>query len=502
MRHYTHLRRLKRTLMLSLSIMLLFLLPSAILATDSMPKTEASTSFAQGALRQGFVLHLAPDADLEVVRRALHKLSATVGEIGQIESPSPFVLYIQATPDAVPELKRIPGVLQVTPLKSSESPSETLDAEMSSESSAPVLEEHDRTISSAKESQTAIRAYWLVLEPISESDRLLPLLLDELAALQAKGMVESFEPPIQDNNSLMVLAPSTSEGLLHQLPSVLDVASERSTVSAQTLQSGGGHITGTVTDSNGTPLPNIDVNVYQYNEEIDSWRLIADNDNDNDSDASGQYDVGGLNTGWYRVRFDDDQGQYATEYYNNAPDLESATNVAVRAGLTTTGIDASLEDAGHITGTVSDESGNPLADIRVSVSQYNEELDDWQWRYFHDTDSEGQYDVGSLNTGTYRLRFYDFEGQYATQYYDNALDIESATDIAVTVGQVTTGIDASLTLRGHITGTVSDESGNPLANIRVRVYQYHEEVDYWQPLGFDDTDSEGQYDVGGLNTGT
>lgn len=125
MRHHTHLRTSKRTLMFSLSIMLLFLLASAVLATESMPKTEASTSSAQGALLQPFVLHLAPEADLEVVHRALDKLSATVGEMGQIESRSPFVLYIQATPDAVPELKRIPGVLQVTPLKSPESPSET-----------------------------------------------------------------------------------------------------------------------------------------------------------------------------------------------------------------------------------------------------------------------------------------------------------------------------------------------------------------------------------------
>ena len=61
-----------------------------------------------------------------------------------------------------------------------------------------------------------------------------------------------------------------------------------------------GHITGTVTDASGAPLPGIDVYAYVWEAVGSSWNYLANGY----TDASGAYDIGGLPAGTYRVCFD------------------------------------------------------------------------------------------------------------------------------------------------------------------------------------------------------
>ncbi len=213
----------------------------------------------------------------------------------------------------------------------------------------------------------------------------------------------------------------------------------------------------------------------------------------------GHYDLGGLNTDTYRVRFEDQNGNYASEYYDNAPNIENATDITVTAGNTTSGIDAQLSLAGHITGTVTDIGGNPLENIRVSALYY---YDDGDWDRVSDTrtNSEGHYDLGSLNTDIYTVRFQDEEGRYVTEYYDNAPTDKKATDVTVTAGSTTSNINAQLELGGHITGRVMDADGNPLRNIEVNALYFTGMR--WKDIARERTNDEGYYDLGALNPGT
>ncbi|TGN99956.1 hypothetical protein PN36_29875, partial [Candidatus Thiomargarita nelsonii] len=252
------------------------------------------------------------------------------------------------------------------------------------------------------------------------------------------------------------------------------------------------HITGTVTDTAGNPLMGIEVAAYRWNGTNWFWlNLVL-------TDASGNYDVGGLNTGTYRVRFRDPSGTYATEYYDNAPDIISGTNLDLTAGTTTPNVNAQLGYAGNITGTVTDTAGNPL--MGINVAAYHQDGSNWVWINANSTDSAGNYDIGDLNAGTYRLRFRDNSGTYAVEYYNDVPNIDSGTDITVTLGTPTTGIDAQLVLAAHITGTVTDTAGNPLMGIEVSAYRWN--GTNWVWLNFVSTDADGNYDVGGLNTGT
>ena len=230
-----------------------------------------------------------------------------------------------------------------------------------------------------------------------------------------------------------------------------------------------GHITGTVTDSFGNPLSNIEAHAYLWN---GSW--WENQGFSHSTDTSGSYDIGGLRGGTYRICLSDPNGQLSSECYDgqNPPFPTNSTDINVTAGSTTSGINVQLEQAAHITGTVTDLAGQPMVGITVNAYSWNGSS--WQWINAVASDSiTGHYDVGGLPAGTYKLCFRDFTGLYINECYDDDTDDpESGFEINLSASQVLSGIDSKLAVAGHITGTVTDPSGNPLTNINVYFYQW------------------------------
>jgi len=74
-----------------------------------------------------------------------------------------------------------------------------------------------------------------------------------------------------------------------------------------------------------------------------------------DTDVDGIFSIDGLRPGTYRLKYNDPDGDYQTEYYDDGDTLDQATDIVVGDGVTVTGKGAALADAGHITGTVTDE---------------------------------------------------------------------------------------------------------------------------------------------------
>jgi len=257
-----------------------------------------------------------------------------------------------------------------------------------------------------------------------------------------------------------------------------------------------GHITGTVTNGSAAPLADVEVIVYRYFSEEEYWDSIGLAYTNTD----GTYDIGGLATGTYRLGFSDYSGAYLGEYYNNATDVDSATDIAVTAGATTSGRNASLANAGRITGTVTNSASDPLEGVDVTAFQYSED-DGWDWINSTSTDMDGYYSLGGLGTGTYRVGFEEYSGEYLSEYYNNATDVDSATDVSVTAGSTTSGKNAVLVDASHIVGTVTGVGGAQLPDINVTAYQPDEWGD-WEWMGESSTDFDGTYDIGGLRAGS
>jgi len=168
-------------------------------------------------------------------------------------------------------------------------------------------------------------------------------------------------------------------------------------------------------------------------------------------------------------------------------------------GLLLTGLaTAAAEPDGQITGMVTDVSGSPISNVRVSV--YNFTGDRWEFYSSANTDSVGQYTVGGLSSGDYRVCFQALQNveDYLKECYNDARDVDHADNVAVTAGD-TTLIDAQLAFAGMISGTVTNASGTPVASVGVGVWYRDGTKFVWVRWGV--TDSVGQYTVGRLDSG-
>lgn len=212
----------------------------------------------------------------------------------------------------------------------------------------------------------------------------------------------------------------------------------------------GGIVEGRVTDPSGNPLSG--VHVSAFSEQGSGWAI---------TDPHANYSVRALRTGAYRIRFLPAFGtNFLEEYWNDKQSFSEADLVEVTQGSTVSSVNAALEIGGVISGSVTDEAGNPLASVWVSASG-----DDYASQ---GTDSDGKFSLVGLKTGQYRVQFSPpFGGDYISEFYNDKADFSSADLVAVTAGQETPGIDASLTLGGQITGRVTDEAGNPLSGVHV-----------------------------------
>ena len=217
-----------------------------------------------------------------------------------------------------------------------------------------------------------------------------------------------------------------------------------------------GKITGTVTKGTGGPLENGEVALYRYYqfEEGDGyWQGVATVF----TNAAGQYELPNVSAGSYHLEFRDESGVYLSEFFEDAATQETARAVTVSSRATTS-VNASLQLGGKITGTVSAPGGaHPETCVRV----YREDVVDGTSRYQRTYDdavtlADGTYTVDGLPTGTYKLRFSTCEGsELATEFYDDATTLSSATPIPVTAGATASGKDVALEDAATISGTVA-----------------------------------------------
>ncbi len=265
-----------------------------------------------------------------------------------------------------------------------------------------------------------------------------------------------------------------------------------------------GRISGKVGDTGSTELEGITVYLVNASGWEWDWYDVGS------TDATGTYEFRDVGPGDYVVRFEDEgfPQAYATEYWDDQALLSSADTITIATGTVASSIDASLATLGHVTGKVTDTECVPIADVEVRAYAWSEGEDGeagyWDPQCEGETDASGDYDIAGLDPGKYRIMFWTQTGStcdsYTTEVYDDQPSLDEGQDVTVTLGSAVSGVDASLTVGGHITGAVHDTAGTPLANVRVRAYRADGRGD-WDGWGSGRSDSAGNYDVRGLDTG-
>ncbi len=255
-------------------------------------------------------------------------------------------------------------------------------------------------------------------------------------------------------------------------------------------------ITGTVYDSdNVTPLSGIYVVAYRYSEEFMDWEEMASTS----SDVDGNYELDGLTPDYYRVSFRDFTGLYLSGWYADARSVETADDVEVPLSTTVPGINVALSIASRISGTVLDSlTEAPLEGISVSAYTWNGFS--WAMAGSAGTDENGDYEIGGLAEGIYRVQFVDGNGSYVNLVYYNAFDLDAGSDIDVGEAANVSGIDAAMIISSSISGTVSTTNLVPLANVEVSALRWNGFDWIVAAVGY--TSEAGLYQIGGLAPGT
>ena len=266
----------------------------------------------------------------------------------------------------------------------------------------------------------------------------------------------------------------------------VDVTAGQDTPSINAQLAAPGTISGKVTGPASQNLSNICVGVFDAHGNLLNFTFTAPN---------GTYSFGNLRPGSYRVGYSAcTGGNYVDQYYNGKPDLASADPVPVTAGQTTPNIDAQLAAGGTISGTVTGPSNQNLSNICVGVLRSNGTQVKGAT-----TGPSGTYTVGGLQTGTYKVQFTPCIGGsgFLGEYYNDKHTLNSADPVDVTVGQDTPNINAQLDAAGLITGKVTGPSNQNLQNVCVTIYTAG-----GNSVTGTQTDSGGNYSVGGLSSGT
>jgi hypothetical protein len=195
-------------------------------------------------------------------------------------------------------------------------------------------------------------------------------------------------------------------------------------------------------------------------------------------------------------------GIYMTKVYSNAMDLASGQDIVLSWMQHVEGIDVSLDVGARVSGIVTGPGGTPPLQDAYVATYYSSDGSNWQWQPNGAwTASDGSYTVSGLAAGTYRFRFEDaYLGYHIPEFFSNANSVATGDDVVVAAGTHVTGIDASLTLGGKISGMVTaDDRVTPLSGIQATAYTPG--TPSWNWIDANTTAGDGTYNIGPVSSG-
>lgn len=268
-----------------------------------------------------------------------------------------------------------------------------------------------------------------------------------------------------------------------------------------------GHIAGRITFQN---QPAANTNVLAELQLADgSWQAITQTVT---NPSTGQYHIGGLPAGTYRISAQATiYDQYSTYqpygvYGGKTPD--DAAKILVTTGSHVENIDVTLSGPSFdssISGRVT-TNGTPLAGAKVAIYNGNNLCCGYQLptpTLYTFTDANGGYTFTGLANGAFVIRASDPAGRYTTMYYPNQIGPAQAELLYIQDGQVTTGINLTLTVAGALSGQVQTREGKAIAGLYVQLTRVDPKQYGYVNIPVESrTDATGHYTITGLYPGT
>jgi hypothetical protein len=250
----------------------------------------------------------------------------------------------------------------------------------------------------------------------------------------------------------------------------------------------GASITGTVTDTSGTPISGVLVsangmsNYHGYSAQ---------------TDQAGSYTFSGVTADDYQICHDPSYAQaptaagYAAECHLNRPTFETADPVTVGASGAVT-VNAVLSPGAAVTGQVTGADSALLGGVYV----YAYAPASGQYVSASSDPLDGSYRVAGLAGGDYTICFdaANVRLPAVTGYVNECRDNQGSPLHQIVAGTVTTGVDGQLAIGAGLSGQVTDSVGAGIPNAYVD--SFGADGSNLGPAGF--TDATGHYQLTGL----
>jgi len=215
------------------------------------------------------------------------------------------------------------------------------------------------------------------------------------------------------------------------------------------------------------------------------------------TDTDGNWSVTGLAEGDYHVVTESSIG-YVDEAFDNVvcePGCVPTAGSAITVATTIESADFELVPVASVAGTVSTDTGQPVADVTVQAFDATGALLGEAV-----TSPAGGYTIGGLPDGDAFLRTAS-GGSFTDQVYDGrdctpVCDVTNGDPVTLSPGADVTGRDFSLVPGGSISGHVADAGDNDLASVDVRVFNAA-----GAEVATVATDANGNYTIQGLVDG-
>jgi hypothetical protein len=237
-------------------------------------------------------------------------------------------------------------------------------------------------------------------------------------------------------------------------------------------------ITGRIVSADsGTPIRRAQVRVSAP--DVRTSRVVT-------TDNQGRYELSGLPAARYRLVIS--KAGYVTLEYGQARPFESGKPLDVATGQVLDKIDFSLPRGSVITGRVTDEFGDPIADAQVQAMRYQFTSGQRQLVSVGRaavSDDIGQFRIFGLMPGEYLVRAAvrtntqmgmmaaaaEEPSGYPPTYYPGTTDVAQAQAVTLALGQELNSVTFSLTPArlARISGTVLSSTGKPLSGAVVLV---------------------------------
>jgi hypothetical protein len=196
----------------------------------------------------------------------------------------------------------------------------------------------------------------------------------------------------------------------------------------------GARVSGTVTDAAG-PVAGATVGVFTTSASNQPGNEIAHAT----TGADGTYNVAALQAGSYDVLVDPPSGSTDVgQWFNNSPTAAGATQITLStSGTATANAQLTTGQRGSISGTVTDQSGSPIAGVTVWAVGFNGTL------ISATTAADGTYTIGNLGVDIDTVWFAPPAG---SSYQGTLWNFAVGKLLFVTVdqGSAITGINATL----------------------------------------------------------